>query len=201
MAEGGSNVEVFTPIAWLDYALVALFTAECCWIVAMFQSEIDNLGLFALCLGIVHVFITSVKSISVSIGGKLCDLILAKGLVKQKESPLKGEVQMTKWREQSWQLVIHVVMTVFELIVLAGDPDWWYNTETCWIPEPDAQYATIKMSLKFLYILQLVGSDCFWMPNVCRLTPYFLPLPSRRLFGCTSASFMYLLMNAAKTTL
>ncbi|KUF89270.1 hypothetical protein AM588_10002152 [Phytophthora nicotianae] len=62
---------------------------------------------------------------------------------------------MKKWCDQSWQLVIHVSMTIFELYVLR-DETWWQDTTTLWNQGTDTGvFPTQKFSTKLLYITQL----------------------------------------------
>ncbi|POM66056.1 Longevity-assurance protein (LAC1) [Phytophthora palmivora] len=69
--------------------------------------------------------------------------------------PLKKAVTMKKWCDQSWQLVIHVTMTIFELYVLR-DETWWQDTTTLWNQGTDTGvFPTQKFSTKLLYITQL----------------------------------------------
>jgi ceramide synthetase len=90
-----------------------------------------------------------------ALGKWLSAVTFAAGMVNGAQDPLKPRLQMKKWLDQSWQLLIHVSMTAMELWVLA-DEVWWQDTPTCWQPATWLQGThLIKPALKAVYLLQL----------------------------------------------
>jgi len=86
-------------------------------------------------------------------GGRIIGSIFSKLLSHPPfNDPLRKCDTMSKWKEQCWQLVIHVSMTVFEYHILS-DETWWNETITCWIPHPKTQQ--VKSSLRLFYYVQL----------------------------------------------
>jgi len=71
--------------------------------------------------------------------------------------PLKTTKGATKFADQSWQLVIHCTMTVFETYILffesPSEVQWWQKPETVWM-QPVFQEPP-RQSLKVLYGLQV----------------------------------------------
>jgi len=64
---------------------------------------------------------------------------------------------MTKWKDQSWQLMIHTSMTAFEVYCLWGET-WWDQPLTIWLPDVTQGYyipSEQPLKLKLLYIVQL----------------------------------------------
>jgi hypothetical protein len=105
----------------------------------------------ALCL-VIDAVVARVKAVSSVAGTFLSNYVFAKGLVDSR--PLAGKIQMKKWQEQSWQLCIHVSMSLLELYILSTE-DWWTDTITIWVPHPFEQRGMHRVDLQVLYITQL----------------------------------------------
>lgn len=96
-------------------------------------------------------FAVKVTKISFAIGGKW----FSRTFLQHLGDPLKKSVALKKWCDQSWQLVIHVSMTIFELYVLR-DETWWQDTTTLWNQGTDTGvFSTQRFATKLLYIIQL----------------------------------------------
>lgn len=88
---------------------------------------------------------------SFAIGGRW----FSRTFLQHLNDPLKKTVALKKWCDQSWQLVIHVSMTIFELYVLR-DEKWWQDQTTLWNQGTDTGvFPTQKFSTKLLYITQM----------------------------------------------
>lgn len=120
------------PNAFLDGLLVALLFAEMGLIV---HTLWDDRQMLYILVGMIVVVTVAVKATKVSFavtGGWF-----SRTFLQHLGDPLKKAVTMKKWCDQSWQLAIHVFMTVFELYVLQDEP-WWEQTtsSTCLIMLP-----------------------------------------------------------------
>jgi len=61
---------------------------------------------------------------------------------------------MKKWKEQSWQWVIHVGMTVWNVAIMYQvDWSWWKNTDEVWTPCGDTQ--VFEWYIQWFYLAQL----------------------------------------------
>ncbi|RHY85534.1 hypothetical protein DYB35_003289 [Aphanomyces astaci] len=110
------------PHAILDGLLSALIVVEC--IVVVGVLPLDLLGLLGGLLAVVAVAVGVTKR-SFCVGGRY----ISQRFLKHLGDPLKKDVTMRKFTDQSWQLVIHASMTVLELYVLQ-DEAWWSDTTT-----------------------------------------------------------------------
>ena len=70
--------------------------------------------------------------------------------------PLSGPIQLSKWTNQSWQLIIHIVCSIVELHILSVEP-WYDEPATVWIPHPYAQEGHHSTELQLLYVGALVS--------------------------------------------
>jgi len=97
--------------------------------------------------------VVSVAIQIIKFGGGKIGTFLSSRLLKRHpfNNPLRKKPNLHKWRECSWQLAIHISMTVFEVYVLSNE-SWWDQTLTCWIPPPELQ--TAKYSVRALYTMQ-----------------------------------------------
>ncbi|RHY12120.1 hypothetical protein DYB25_003666 [Aphanomyces astaci] len=110
------------PHAILDGLLSALIVVECVVVVGVLP--LDLLGLLGGLLAVVAVAVGVTKR-SFCVGGRY----ISQRFLKHLGDPLKKDVTMRKFTDQSWQLVIHASMTVLELYVLQ-DEAWWSDTTT-----------------------------------------------------------------------
>ena len=86
-------------------------------------------------------------------GRALTARLLSAGAVDT--DPLGGRIQMKKWQEQSWQLAIHVALSIAEGIILTEET-WYTVPATCWIPHPFTQRETgWRADLKGVYVMAL----------------------------------------------
>jgi len=103
-----------------------------------------------VCCLVTYATIELVKRASVASGR-----VLSRHVFPQ--DPLSKPRQMNKYRDQMWQLVIHVVMTVLEVYILFyenGTEPWWSNSWELWTPHP-LEGQLHKMSVHVLYLLQM----------------------------------------------
>jgi TLC domain len=124
--------DIFVPNPILDHILTVLFLVELYYLSkAMYQR--DLLWLFLFNLLIVDAVVHRVKHLSKVFGLWLCNYLLKTGrLVK---NPLLGKIQMKKWQEQSWQLVIHVFASLLGWYILSKQT-WWSDGASIWLPNP-----------------------------------------------------------------
>ncbi|ETV82903.1 hypothetical protein H257_04676 [Aphanomyces astaci] len=136
------------PHAILDGLLSALIVVEC--IVVVGVLPLDLLGLLGGLLAVVAVAVGVTKR-SFCVGGRY----ISQRFLKHLGDPLKKDVTMRKFTDQSWQLVIHASMTVLELYVLQ-DEAWWSDTTTLWnSARPTCDYSQHKLMTTLLYMAQL----------------------------------------------
>ncbi|RLN32021.1 hypothetical protein BBJ28_00017130 [Nothophytophthora sp. Chile5] len=113
------------PNAFLDTLLVSLLVCE----MGVIKYTLwDDKQMVAILAGMIFVVALAVKitKTSFAIGGGW----FSRTFLQHLGDPLKKAVTMKKWCDQSWQLAIHVSMTIFELYVLR-DETWWQDTTTC----------------------------------------------------------------------
>ena len=89
--------------------------------------------------------------VAVKTGTRVVGGALSRTLLRGFGDPLAKERTMQKFVDQSWQLVIHVAMTVFELHILSTEP-WFEDTRTLWEPMPHEQ--VVREEVKALYCIQ-----------------------------------------------
>jgi len=75
-----------------------------------------------------------------------------KPLLARFGDPLGNATVLDKFLDQSWQLVIHVSMSAFELYMLSNET-WWDDTRTIWQPCPPTYRP--KLVMRIYYLLQL----------------------------------------------
>lgn len=147
----GKRGKLYRPMPIIDTGLSMIFVAQCVWVLVLYANAgaWAALGLLASLGGVAAVVSTS-DMVSDQVGQWLGNVLVRARAVD--EHPLRTSVQRKKWREQSWQFVIHVGMSLLELYVLSGQ-DWWSNTSSMWTPDPRIQVQ--PFSVHALYTIQL----------------------------------------------
>ncbi|KAF0713158.1 Aste57867_4488 [Aphanomyces stellatus] len=136
------------PNAILDWLVCSLIGTECIVIAYVLPNDLRLLLIGLLFVVAGAVWLT--KAIFRSGGG-----YVSRSYLKHLGDPLRKEVTMKKFCDQSWQLTLHVAMTILELMVIQGEP-WWSDTTTLWNPEsPTCDFPDQKFLTKFLYMIQL----------------------------------------------
>jgi len=148
-AKPKKKVTKFRFNSTLDNFLTVVYLAVVCYLLYVFYFDLSTLTLFFVLIGVTAVGINLTKAIFAKFGLWLSATFLSGAPFNH---PLSSKLTMRKWCDQSWQLVIHVSMSIFELLVLA-DETWFSETMTCWMPHPFQQ--TVKPSLRVLYLTQL----------------------------------------------
>ncbi|KAF0686250.1 Aste57867_21955 [Aphanomyces stellatus] len=136
------------PNFFVDWFLVSLIAIECVVIYYVLPQD-----LFAMFVGLLFVvaFAVWLTKASFRIGGGY----ISRTFLKHLGDPLKKQVTMKKFTDQSWQLVIHASMTVLEFMVIREET-WWQDTTTLWNTQsPTCDFPEQKFLTKFLYITQL----------------------------------------------
>jgi hypothetical protein len=139
------------PNPLLDGLLVTLLFLEMGVIVHTLWDDQQMLAILAAMIVVVAIAVNVTKTCFAVGGGWF-----SRTFLQHLGNPLRKAVTMKKWCDQSWQLVIHVTMTIFELVVLQ-DELWWQDTTTCW--NQGTRYGVFpeqKFLTKLLYITQLV---------------------------------------------
>lgn len=67
--------------------------------------------------------------------------------------PMADPSNLKKAKDQAWQLVVHVSMTLFEAYIMGPGFEWWNQTEHAWIPWPTKQ--ANHWTVPFFYLTQL----------------------------------------------
>lgn len=114
-----------TPNPILDGIISSVIALELVVITHTLWDEKELLGMLVALIGVVAVAVTLTKT-CFAIGGGW----FSRTFLQHLGDPLKKKVTMKKWCDQSWQLMIHASMAVFEFIVLREET-WWQDTTTC----------------------------------------------------------------------
>lgn len=111
--------------------------------------------IFLVILVITDACIFRVKQLSEMFGAWLSKALVRYGFTDVE--PMTGTIQLKKWTEQSWQLVMHIVFSVVEIYILFFHrPEWWDNTDTVWIPHPRRQWDLESPIVHSIYLIQMV---------------------------------------------
>ena len=148
-------------------ALIAIFVLK-------IRDDTDTMLLFASCLIAVIVGISAVRAGAEAIGRKLSQLRCGGNIPTDCRDPLKSNIAMKKWKDQAWQLAIHLSMSLFELKMIRQNPQWWQDPATCFINCPKEHYtpnddpAALSNDMRLFYVLQLAiwmwtGFSCKWL--------------------------------------
>jgi hypothetical protein len=143
--------DIYTPNALLDALMTGIFLLQVLIILREMFSR-NLLGLFAVMCVCIDALVFRVKASSEWIGGRLSDLVFHHKLVTEK--PLAARIQLKKWQEQTWQLVVHAGASLFEIMILS-DEEWWSKPETSWVPHPFEQRGKFRTDLQVFYMAQL----------------------------------------------
>ena len=115
-------------------------------------KDFDPLLMLGMTCVFVFYVVQATKSISMSRGRMLSRWLLTT------RDPLAVMRTRRKFTEQTWQLVIHVSMTVLEAYILFYEDgsavDFWGDYSQLWTPHP-SYGQTNKASIHALYLLQL----------------------------------------------
>lgn len=163
---------IFVPNKWLDAVLTFLFLVECVFVGWDMYGK-SLLALFICMLFLTDAVVARVKGVSYVVGRWLSTTVYKRGMVDS--DPLSGKINMKKWTDQSWQLIVHVGCAGLEGFILWQEP-WLRDTRTCWVPHPYEQQGHFRTDLVILYMAQLVrGCLC-----VCVCAPgwYMLWFPA-----------------------
>jgi len=132
----------------LDQALTVAYIIAVVWTFWSFGREsFMSLSIYAVLLLSTAVMINVTRWVAEKAGNVIDDHILTG---EPWNRPLSKKGVMRKWRDQAWQLFIHISMTLLELYVLS-DERWWSEPATTWFPYP----MVAKPSLHLLYLAQL----------------------------------------------
>ncbi|CEG41745.1 lag1 longevity assurance isoform partial [Plasmopara halstedii] len=138
------------PNQLLDTLLVTLLVCELIVITHTLWKDKQMLYILIVLCFVVALAVKLIKA-SFAIGGRWFSCTFLQHL----GDPLKKAVAMKKWCDQSWQLVLHVSMSMFELYVLR-DETWWQDTTTLWDQGTDTGvFPSQKFATKLLYITQM----------------------------------------------
>lgn len=84
-------------------------------------------------------------------------LLFSKHCLQHVGDPLKKKTTLKKWCDQSWQLVVHVTMSLCEWEILKHET-WWQDTDTLWVVNHDTGLCIASeypFKIKFFFIFQL----------------------------------------------
>lgn len=135
-AENPLLCNILTVLMWISLAAC----------VAVFSKNGDSLRDFVICIVITMVAIPSCKAVSGMVGAR----------ISTKKSSAKPE-NLRKFCDQSWQWVVHVAMTLFEVYLLARpglDWKWWNDPgapDSVWEPVDQAKDSMLNL----FYITQM----------------------------------------------
>lgn len=141
---------LYSPNATLDNVLTLVFAIECIGVWYCMASA-DNLLFFIMCIVLADAIIRRFRDWGEAGGRWLSTWLHRRGFVSV--DPLSGPIQLKKWTNQSWQLIVHVVSTAIEFYILIQEP-WYDDPASLWIPFPYEQRHSTE--LQMLYIGALV---------------------------------------------
>lgn len=140
-----------------DMCCTVLFLVEIFALLRHAQNRSKNEGEEQVLVQLVIGTITLVFAIFVCkrIGGEIGKYISRNFVAGD---PMSKPVLQSKFSDQFWQLVVHVSMTIFELMILSeNDFSWLWNPDETWIPPPWKQ--SINPLVEKFYLTQL----CIWV--------------------------------------
>jgi hypothetical protein len=143
--------DIYTPNALLDALMTGIYLLQVVIILREMWGR-NLLFLFAVLCVAIDALVFRVKASSEWIGTRLSELVFAHDLVT--ERPLAARIQLKKWQEQTWQLVVHASASLFEIMILS-DEEWWSKPETSWVPHPFEQRGKFRTDLQVFYMAQL----------------------------------------------
>jgi len=133
--KGRGKIKFSKSPAWLDHALTGAFLGQCVFVpwMAWRLKGGAGAGMYVALLVAVGAVIEASKWLARAFGGWLSDRLPTK--------PLATPVQMKKFSEQFWQLVVHAGMAALEWHVVSRE-DWWDNAESVWMPSDKEEAAS-----------------------------------------------------------
>jgi hypothetical protein len=158
--EARRKKDLYVHRPWLDHLFTVLFVGLVGFVVVTISKEETPEGSlppwiqFLLLLLVVAAVVSGVKKVSAWLATILNTALTQAKLVDK--PPLRGKVQLKKWQDQFWQLVVHVSMTAFEVYALSTDlSGMWTDMSLAWVPAPSIWKPTPLV--RWLYWTQLVG--------------------------------------------
>lgn len=119
----------------IDYSLGGLFMMLCGKLAVECVKD-QTMGItFLICLVAVIFIIHATQRIAQVVGRQLSKFRTYDGIPESAKDPLKKKLPMRKFKDQSWQFVIHTSMTIYGVYLLR-DNDWWENPATTFEPCP-----------------------------------------------------------------
>lgn len=159
------------PLQWrfeenppLQHLLTFIFFAQVAFILQMLWVEAPHpdqilhpLAILGIATVICSGFVFVVNGVSASVIAYLKRELVRRKLVTS--MPVHSAALLKKWQDRSWQLIVHVSMTAFEIYVLCTDLSGvWQNPDLAWTPDPFTYKPTF--AIRLLYIIQFVRGPC-----------------------------------------
>jgi len=143
----------------IDYSLGGVFLLLCSKLALMCWKDQTTGFLFLSCLVAVIVVITGTRTVAQVAGRSISKWRNYDGLPEDLRDPLRKKLQMRKFKDQSWQLLIHLSMTLYELYLLR-DNDWFENPASAFTPCPSTFMGENpankhSLELRLFYLTQL----------------------------------------------
>eukprot|EP00040_Diaphanoeca_grandis_P021463 m.114403 g.114403 ORF g.114403 m.114403 type:complete len:378 (-) comp28346_c1_seq1:401-1534(-) len=133
----------------INFVLTAIFLGQILFSFYMLKGKPDDIYLLGILHALVVIAIFSTKGVARMLGGWFSRTYLP-------GDPLQSRKTMKKFCDQSWQLMIHVSVTIGEVYILYyedGGTDYATDTKKLWDPHPSVQPVT--QSLRYMYLSQL----------------------------------------------
>jgi hypothetical protein len=156
--EARRKKDLYVHRPWLDHLFTVLLVLLVGFVFVTISKEAGEGDVpawvqFPILLLLVAAVVSAVKKLSAWLATILNTALVQAKLVDK--PPLRGKVQMKKWQDQFWQLVVHVSMTAFEVYVLRTDlSGLWSDMSLAWVPEPRVWKPS--RTVRLLYWTQLV---------------------------------------------
>lgn len=107
----------------------------------------------AMSLGFTMAAIWITSAVAHSVGQFISNARVGGNIPQDCANPLASKVAQRKWKDQSWQLAIHVSMGLWEVRLVSQNPKWWEDPATGFNPCPSK--ATFSDEFILFYIIQL----------------------------------------------
>lgn len=140
-------------------------------LVARYSQHLsENLELVPVAIGSLAataMAIVLTSRIAHSIGQAISKHRTGDGIPMDCRNPLNSTTAQKKWKDQAWQLAIHLSMGIWEIRLISQNPQWWTNYATVFEPCPGPG-VVYDFELQMYYVIQLslwiwTGISCKWL--------------------------------------
>ena len=148
------------PIPILDYTLTPIFYLTCAYTAWFLYTRPDEYGKQRLLEVVVGIFIVMIIIVVVKRIAKQVFKVIRNKYSRENQAPIPlKKKSWHKFSEQSWQLVVHIAMSLFSLYIMRPDVDdggsWWRETLNCWVGPGGELNRPANPILDRMYVVQM----------------------------------------------